>query len=202
MNSFHFRRGWKCYASCPLNTILFTILTCAQRTRVRFTLLHAAFASVLFGFGLVRVRTWNINIYSAPEDIKYLAKKGGTLLWPKRSRANSVISMCEWPAQSTKPFYEKRREELPVVTIPSPALFPTSCMTNDRRQKGRRRIEGKCALCLIRKRIWICGCEQESRGENRSRSVQLLAVVGCWLLIFDDDEHSHLGRRNVSTDSY
>ena len=33
MNSFHFRRGWKYYASCPLNTILFTVLTCAQRTR-------------------------------------------------------------------------------------------------------------------------------------------------------------------------
>jgi hypothetical protein len=40
MNSFHFRRGWKYYASCPLHTILFTILTCAQRTRVHFCPQH------------------------------------------------------------------------------------------------------------------------------------------------------------------
>ena len=40
MNSFHFRRGWKYYASCPLQTILFTILTCAQRTRVHFCPQH------------------------------------------------------------------------------------------------------------------------------------------------------------------
>ena len=53
MNSFHFRRGWKYYASCPLRTILFTILTCATHAR---TLLPAALASVSFGFVLVRVR--------------------------------------------------------------------------------------------------------------------------------------------------
>ena len=40
MNSFHFRRGWKYYASCPLHTILFAILTCAQRTRVHFCPQH------------------------------------------------------------------------------------------------------------------------------------------------------------------
>jgi hypothetical protein len=40
MNSFHFRRGWKYYASCPLHTILFTSLTCAQRTRVHFCPQH------------------------------------------------------------------------------------------------------------------------------------------------------------------
>ena len=40
MNSFHFRRGWKYYASCPLHTSLFPILTCAQRTRARFCPQH------------------------------------------------------------------------------------------------------------------------------------------------------------------
>ena len=40
MNSFHFKREWKYYASCPLSTILFTILTCAQRTRVNFCPQH------------------------------------------------------------------------------------------------------------------------------------------------------------------
>ena len=34
MNSFHFRRGWMYYASCPVHTILFTISTGAQRTRI------------------------------------------------------------------------------------------------------------------------------------------------------------------------
>jgi hypothetical protein len=40
MNNFHFRGGWKYCASCPLHTILFAILTCAQRTRVHFCPQH------------------------------------------------------------------------------------------------------------------------------------------------------------------
>ena len=40
MNGFHFRGGWKYYASCPLHTTLFTVLTCAQRTRVYFCPQH------------------------------------------------------------------------------------------------------------------------------------------------------------------
>jgi len=36
MNSLHFEGGWKYYASSPPHTILFTISTCTQRTRVHF----------------------------------------------------------------------------------------------------------------------------------------------------------------------
>jgi hypothetical protein len=54
------KSGWKYYASCPLHTILFTILTCAQRTRVHFCpqhwLLTELLCPVSFGFVLVRVR--------------------------------------------------------------------------------------------------------------------------------------------------
>ena len=51
MSSLHFRGGWKYYASCPLHTIIFTVLTTHART-----LLPTALASVSFGFVLVQVR--------------------------------------------------------------------------------------------------------------------------------------------------
>ena len=40
MSSFHFRGGWKYYASCSIHTTLLTIMTCPQRTRVHFCPRH------------------------------------------------------------------------------------------------------------------------------------------------------------------
>jgi hypothetical protein len=59
MNGFHFRRGGSIMlpALYTQHTILFTILTCAQRTRVHF--LPEELASVSFGFVLVRVRVYS-----------------------------------------------------------------------------------------------------------------------------------------------
>ena len=48
MDSFHFRGGWKYYASCPLQTTLSTILT-LRNTRVHFCPQHWLFC-VIFCF--------------------------------------------------------------------------------------------------------------------------------------------------------
>ena len=74
MNNFHFRGGWKYCASCPLHTILFAILTCAQRTRVHFC--------PSFGFILVRVRYSSTSITLSEHGRACHFGPLKSLLWP------------------------------------------------------------------------------------------------------------------------
>ena len=70
MNSFHFRREWKYYASCFLPSTHYPLYDFDLRATHARTLLPAALASVSFGFVLVRVRvrcsSLNLSLLSSP----------------------------------------------------------------------------------------------------------------------------------------
>jgi hypothetical protein len=75
MNSFHFRRGWKYYASCPLRTILFTIWL-ARNARA-----HASARSI--GFCVIWVYICSSSKPSAEFILNPLCLPLVSMLWTK-----------------------------------------------------------------------------------------------------------------------